>query len=342
MGKGEKKGSSGDAGGKWTGLRPTDLGVRSFPSAGTMAPSVTLGRVAAMDPLDRGDLLFEGVDQGGGIIGVREEYASGEPAVESGIPSPNGAAFRPVGAEFQRLTMKTTGEGHRIESPIFPKFTNQSSTRPDRITSGPQCAGSTPDSGEELSARRFQELRGPATCREEARMRKLWRLINIKYCDFLKCRLLLVNWLHVVFFLLVVGGCGRSPVPAAVKGQESQGPKTINAMQAVGIADQFVRENGYTDFMPKSASGLEPESIEFSENETDGLAERHDTLRPRALGYRMGGRNDARGWTVGFGLVKPREGRSEIGRAVTMDRLGQNVVVQHMGFFLRNLEPRPE
>ncbi len=69
----EKRKAQAETGGKWIGYRPTDLGVRSFPSAGTMAPSVTLGQVAAMDPLDRGDPLFQGVDQGGGIIGIHRK-----------------------------------------------------------------------------------------------------------------------------------------------------------------------------------------------------------------------------------------------------------------------------
>ena len=40
--------------------------------------------------------------------------------------------------------------------------------------------------------------------------------------------------------------------------------------------------------------------------------------------------------------VKPVEGHPDIGRAVTMDAFGQDVVVQHMGFYLRDLQPRPE
>ena len=143
--------------------------------------------------------------------------------------------------------------------------------------------------------------------------------------------------------VLVCGaGCGDGRRPATPKAPTAPSAKVIDAGQAVRIAEQFVRENGYTDFVPKDVSKLEPESIEFSEDEKDWLASRHNTLRPRACGYRKGGRNDPSGWTVGFKRVKPREGHLDIGQAVTMDEHGEDVTVQHMGFFLRNLQPRPE
>ena len=147
----------------------------------------------------------------------------------------------------------------------------------------------------------------------------------------------------IVFVLVFAAGCseGRQPATAKVPPPDPD-PKVINAVQAVRIAEQFVRDNGYTDFVPPDARKLDPESLEFSEDEKAWLAERHHTLRPRALGYRSGSRNDPDGWTVGFEEVKPVEGHPDIGRAVTMDAFGQDVVVQHMGFYLRDLQPRPE
>jgi hypothetical protein len=52
--------------------------------------------------------------------------------------------------------------------------------------------------------------------------------------------------------------------------------------------------------------------------------------------------NDLKGWTVGFALVKPIDETRPIGRAVTMDRRGRNVRVEHMGFSLEGLDARPD
>jgi hypothetical protein len=122
-----------------------------------------------------------------------------------------------------------------------------------------------------------------------------------------------------------------------------RGRGLIDARRAVRIAEGFVRENGYTDYVPEDISLLVPESMEFSRNRRDWLRQRHNTLRPRAVGYQKGGRNDPKGWTIGFELVNPiRENADRVGRAVTMDARGRRLTVQHMGFYLDGLEPRPD
>ncbi len=118
--------------------------------------------------------------------------------------------------------------------------------------------------------------------------------------------------------------------------------KAIDARQAVRIAERFVRANGYTDFIPDDPLQLTPESIEFSRDRRDWLKGRHNTLKPKAVGYRKGRRNDPRGWTVGFARVKPRDSKRPVGRAVTMDARGKIVRVEHMGFYLDGLEHRPD
>jgi hypothetical protein len=144
----------------------------------------------------------------------------------------------------------------------------------------------------------------------------------------------------IIFALLLSVGCRASGQSVPSKSLPNAGPRVIDAQQAVRIAERFVRENGYTDFVPPDASKLVPESIEFSGRD-EWLAERHDTLRPRARGYLKGGRNDPKGWTVGFELVKPL-GDERYGLAVTMDEHGENVRLQHMGFNLQVLRPRPQ
>jgi hypothetical protein len=116
----------------------------------------------------------------------------------------------------------------------------------------------------------------------------------------------------------------------------------IDARQAVRIAERFVRQNGYTDFVPDDLRRLLPETLEFSSKPSTWLKQRHNTLTPLAVGYRKGARNERDGWTVGFALVDPINGDPEIGMGVTMDARGRNVTMQHMGFFLKGLEPRPE
>ena len=94
---------------------------------------------------------------------------------------------------------------------------------------------------------------------------------------------------------------------------------TIDARQAVAIAERFVRENGYTDFVPDDLRCLVPESIEFSREPRNWLKGRHNQLKPQAVGFRKGSRNDREGWTVGFELVDPTNVTPATGRAVTMD-----------------------
>jgi hypothetical protein len=133
-------------------------------------------------------------------------------------------------------------------------------------------------------------------------------------------------------------------LPVGAQSQEARRPKrAIDARQAVRIAERFVRLNGYTDFVPKDPSRLMPEALEFAEDERVWLKERHNTLKPRAVGFREGARNYPKGWTVGFELVKPiGDGKEAIGRGVTMDERGRHLRVQHMGFYLDGLKPRPD
>jgi hypothetical protein len=139
----------------------------------------------------------------------------------------------------------------------------------------------------------------------------------------------------VVLGLMVTAGVAERQVARRAK-------KAIDARQAVWIAEQFVRENGYTDFIPVDPRQLVPESIEFSRDRRDWLKGRHNTLKPKAVGYLKGSRNNPEGWTVGFALVKPRDSTRAVGRAVTMDARGHNVRVEHMGFYLDSLESRPD
>jgi hypothetical protein len=133
--------------------------------------------------------------------------------------------------------------------------------------------------------------------------------------------------------------------PVASRGQAARRSKgAIDARQAIRIAERFVRQNGgYTEFVPNDPSRLAPETLEFSRDQRVWLRERHNTLKPRAVGFREGARNHPEGWTVGFELVRRIGGGKEaIGRAVTMDAGGRHLTVQHMGFHLDSFKPRPD
>jgi hypothetical protein len=150
------------------------------------------------------------------------------------------------------------------------------------------------------------------------------------------------NWRRSAAILFAVGVLCYLPVEA-----HDQAPRrsrgVIDARQAVRIAERFVRLNGYTDFVPNDPSRLTPETLEFSGDQHVRLKERHNTLKPRAIGFREGARNYPKGWTVGFELVEPiGDGKRAVGRAVTMDERGHHLRVQHMGFYLDGLKPRPD
>jgi hypothetical protein len=113
----------------------------------------------------------------------------------------------------------------------------------------------------------------------------------------------------------------------------------IDAARAVKIAEHFVRENGYTDHVPPDLGNLVPDSEKSLERD-DWIKLRRNTLRPRALGYLEGARDDDNGWTVGFAYVEPSDRGSA--RAVIMDARGGSVRMQHSDFPPILLKPRPE
>ena len=121
--------------------------------------------------------------------------------------------------------------------------------------------------------------------------------------------------------------------------QKIEGRKVIDPRDALRIAEAFIRENGYTDFVPEDLSKLAPESFERTAR-SEWPGRRHQTLNARAVGYFKGGKNDTNGWTVGFSYAKAPSNPG-LGRAVTMDEHGGNLVVQHKDLMLSYLKPRP-
>jgi hypothetical protein len=156
-----------------------------------------------------------------------------------------------------------------------------------------------------------------------------------------------VSRILFVVILLLSAGCRPSAQPQGAAAPPRSDARAnvappwaarepIDAKEAVRIAEQFVRENGYTDFVPPDPATLQPEGIEDSDRDR-WLATRANTLAPSARGVRRGALDDPKGWTAGFAYVKPLED-ANIGRAVTMDEFGEQVRMQHQGFMLNFLD----
>ena len=111
----------------------------------------------------------------------------------------------------------------------------------------------------------------------------------------------------------------------------------INALQAVKIAEQFVRENGYTDYVPPDSSKLKGESIEWEDREK-WIAQRHNTVRSRALGYLERVWDQSSGWMVAFEYLPSARGSAP---GVSMDRYGGRLRMEHKDVNLKLFLPRP-
>jgi hypothetical protein len=119
----------------------------------------------------------------------------------------------------------------------------------------------------------------------------------------------------------------------------SQSKKILTEDEAITRAEEFIKDNGYTDLQPtEDKSRLVPESV-FGGTDAEGLKLRHNTLEPKAYGIIQGGKSGD-GWYVIFRynrknreykrLIPDYEQRTERwGRAVVMDRFGEKLKVEH-------------
>jgi hypothetical protein len=129
-------------------------------------------------------------------------------------------------------------------------------------------------------------------------------------------------------------GSGEGP-----KRSEGSNAGRISVEEAVRLAEQYIHDQGYTDFIPPDTAKLVPESIARVGRER-WIGMRHNRLRPRACGYLERSRRDPDGWTVGFEFVDARN--PYVGRAVTMDASGRNLRVEHVDLLLKKIKPWPE
>jgi opacity protein-like surface antigen len=114
-----------------------------------------------------------------------------------------------------------------------------------------------------------------------------------------------------------VGSRNDVAVPSSVAAGQS-----LSKEEAVELAEQFVRENGYTDASEREIKRqLDLESIEWSNDRRDLLEERRATLAATAIGVK----STRDGWGVAFDYVQS----SGACRVVTMMVDGSDIRMQH-------------
>lgn len=102
----------------------------------------------------------------------------------------------------------------------------------------------------------------------------------------------------------------------------SERNKKIGGLEAIKLAEQFIIEQGYTDAKPDQSYHLIVlEKSEFATDTTRILKDRFNSVKRKAIGVKEHGNS----WTVGFMLINEEE---NIGRGVTMDTLGRNIIMQ--------------
>lgn len=106
-----------------------------------------------------------------------------------------------------------------------------------------------------------------------------------------------------------------------------EAPQPLTKTQAITVAERFIGENGYTDLSDeKIKRKLDGESFELGESREAAIRMRRNTLRPRAIGVRVGQLGEEKGWSVAFDYVKAD---SSACRVVTMTENGTDVLMQH-------------
>lgn len=127
------------------------------------------------------------------------------------------------------------------------------------------------------------------------------------------------NFIRLVISVLVLN------LSVTTFGQDARSAeplKQVSSERAVKIAEQFIRQNGYTD-APYSAikSKLDHESIEWANSRAELLKARFNTLQASAIGIQATGD----GWGVAFDYVD-HPGNC---RVVTMRKDGTQLRMQH-------------
>lgn len=95
---------------------------------------------------------------------------------------------------------------------------------------------------------------------------------------------------------------------------------SISGEEAIEKAEQFIIEQGYTN-LPAHLPSIKFEQGEFASDTAKILAYRKNILEKKAFAAKQHGSS----WTVGFMYINKE---NNIGRAVTMDTLAVNTIMQ--------------
>jgi hypothetical protein len=100
--------------------------------------------------------------------------------------------------------------------------------------------------------------------------------------------------------------------------------------EALGVAERFVVENGYTDASrERIKKQLVLENIELSSNTEEILRQRFNSLKAKAIGLRKKHRRYSDGWSVAFEYVGAESNSSHC-RIVTMKLDGTELRIEHV------------
>jgi hypothetical protein len=106
--------------------------------------------------------------------------------------------------------------------------------------------------------------------------------------------------------------------------------ETIPQGTAVALAEKFVVENGYTTSPPEIfKSPLDPEMWDSALTHNQVLKMRFNTLKPKAIGAKPGGRLDKSGWSVAFDYVPGKGVNPGSCRVVEINRDGTKIWMVH-------------
>ncbi|MFN0277879.1 MAG: hypothetical protein ACKVRN_04670 [Pyrinomonadaceae bacterium] len=150
----------------------------------------------------------------------------------------------------------------------------------------------------------------------------------------------------LIFFIACASfGCSQTSISSAQT--DSFTPHAIPSevrilteIQAIGMAEKFVAQNGYTD-LPPDRDNLSYKSIEWESNVDAILKSRHTTLEKKAFGLNQKRKNDTPGWTIVFRYAHPSDSTTKRnGCAVTMNLDGSEPRVEHVDFILAKVDKK--
>ena len=121
--------------------------------------------------------------------------------------------------------------------------------------------------------------------------------------------------LQLTCLFLMTVGCAR-PGPVRAPGGP---PRILSALEAVAVAEDFIRRGGYTEAPPEGIELLPPEEQAF-------IPSLHDTLQAKAFGYSHI-ESPSKGWMVVFCFTARFHGVEDAGQAVCMNEDGSDIGV---------------